>query len=399
MRPLTLKPYKTLREGASWCLDIPAYLSETRNRQRKFYDTQKEAETAADIIKTRRSNFGDTLSLLSPARITEAAEAYKLLDSIQSDVSLLSVIQAHLRQEKLRRKSVTLKKLFELFIAHLREDEKSEGHLYKLEKTCERFPKLQSKLVADITAEDFEPVLHKLKASMRDAETRHLRAAFNFGKPKYLLVNPADELKLRGIKRRAVETIPVDVVERMLLHSLQIEIELLPFLTLGFFCAIRPNGELLKLEWRDIHLNDKNPEVVIRAEVNKTREARFIDLTENACAWLQAYLKTRRHPPAPSTRIVPFSFNILRKKREFIWNQAREENAKWVPTGMRHTFASCYYAKFESIDNLLKQLGHGSTDMLRKSYKRAVSREEAERFWSIMPPSSKGEKVIAFPAA
>jgi integrase len=57
---------------------------------------------------------------------------------------------------------------------------------------------------------------------------------------------------------------------------------------------------------------------------------------------------------------------------------------------MRHTFASCYYAKFESVDNLLKQLGHGSTDMLRKSYKRAVSREEAERFWSIMPPSSKG---------
>jgi hypothetical protein len=38
------------------------------------------------------------------------------------------------------------------------------------------------------------------------------------------------------------------------------------------------------------------------------------------------------------------------------------------------------------LDNLLKQLGHGSTEMLRKSYKRAVSKEEAERFWSIFPP-------------
>jgi integrase len=161
----------------------------------------------------------------------------------------------------------------------------------------------------------------------------------------------------------------------MLLHSLQFDTELLPFLVLGFFCGIRPNGELLKLEWRDIHLNDKNPEVVIRAEVNKTREAIFIDLTENACAWLQAYLKTRaQSPPAPSTRIVPFSFNILRKKREWIWNQMRDENAKWVPTGMRHTFG-CYYAKFESVDKLRKQLGHGSTDMLRESYKRAVSKE------------------------
>ena len=55
--------------------------------------------------------------------------------------------------------------------------------------------------------------------------------------------------------------------------------------------------------------------------------------------------------------------------------------------------------KFESVDNLLKQLGHGSTDMLRKSYKRAVTKEEAERFWSIFPPKQEEQKIVAFPAA
>jgi len=145
-------------------------------------------------------------------------------------------------------------------------------------------------------------------------------------------------------------------------------------------------------------LNDTHPEVVIRAEVNKTREARFVDLSEDACAWLQAYSKTRHSPPAPQALVVPFSFNILRKKREFIWHNVREGNAKWVPTEMRHTFASCYYAKFQSVDNLLKQLGHGSTEKLRKSYKRAVSKEEAEKFWSIFPPKEE-TKLIAFPAA
>jgi hypothetical protein len=60
-------------------------------------------------------------------------------------------------------------------------------------------------------------------------------------------------------------------------------------------------------------LNDTHPEVVIRAEVKKTREARFVDLSENACAWSQAYLKTRHSPPAPNTLVVPFSFDILRK--------------------------------------------------------------------------------------
>jgi hypothetical protein len=189
------KPYKTLRAGASWCLDIPEYLSGTGKRQRLFFNTQKEAETASEQIKTRRANFGNTLAQLSPERITEAAEAYKLLDSMQSDVSLLSVVQAHLRQEKLRRKSVTFAQLFEQFINHLKEKDKTAEHLYKLGKTCERFPKLRNKLVSDITSEDLEPVLKKLKASTRDAETRHLRAVFNFGEPKFLLVNPADELK------------------------------------------------------------------------------------------------------------------------------------------------------------------------------------------------------------
>src|SRR5690348_9560549 len=106
-KQLQLKPYKTPRLGASWCLDIPEYLSETGKRQRKFYDTQREAETASEQIKTRRATFGDTLSLLSSARMAEAAEAYKLLDSIQSDVSLLSVVQAHIRHEKVCRKSIT----------------------------------------------------------------------------------------------------------------------------------------------------------------------------------------------------------------------------------------------------------------------------------------------------
>ena len=32
--------------------------------------------------------------------------------------------------------------------------------------------------------------------------------------------------------------------------------------------------------------------------------------------------------PCSSALVVPFSFNILRKKREFIWHNVREGNAK-----------------------------------------------------------------------
>ncbi len=234
MRPLTLKPYKTPREGASWCLDIPEYLSETGKRQRKFFGTQKEAETAAEILKARRANFGNTLSLLSPERITEAAEVYKLLDSAESHFSLLEVVKSHLRQEKARSASRSFAHLFDLYLAD--RSEISEEHRYKLGKTKERFPKLRNKMACDITYEDLEPTLHKLKPHMRNAEMRNLNSIFRFGrKRRWLEINPIDQLSFVKIHRKEVETIAASTVEKILLDSLQNDRELLPFLVLARF--------------------------------------------------------------------------------------------------------------------------------------------------------------------
>jgi integrase len=53
-------------------------------------------------------------------------------------------------------------------------------------------------------------------------------------------------------------------------------------------CGVRPAGELEKLTWASVHLTGK-PEVEIPASVSKTRRRRFVDLSENALAWLEAY--------------------------------------------------------------------------------------------------------------
>jgi integrase len=395
-KPLQLKPYKTPREGASWCLDIPEYLSETGKRQRKFFDTQKEAETAAEILKARRANFGNTLSLLSPERITEAAQAYKLLDANLAKVSLLSVVQAHLRHEKVRTASQSFEELFDLY---LKENQgNTEAYLYKLEKTKERFPKLRHKLVCDITHEDLEPVLYELRASMRNSEMRHLKAVFKLGiKKGYLESNPVERLSFAKLNRKEVETIPVAIAEKMLLYSLQIDWELFPFLVLGFFCGCRPNGELEKIEWRDVSIADKV--LTIRSDVSKTPRKRFVDLSENACAWLQVYLNNRKSLPSPSTKIVPFTFHILRKKRRMNWLYAREGRMRWIHQGMRHTFCSCWLVKHGDVNRLVLQSGHTSPEIMWRSYHRGVTREEAEKFWSIMPPKQVEQKIVAFPAA
>jgi integrase len=74
----------------------------------------------------------------------------------------------------------------------------------------------------------------------------------------------------------------------------------LPFLVLGFFCGIRPRGELEKLEWRDVDLADRV--VTIRPEVSKTHRRRFPELSENAIVWLEEYRQRGGHMEG---RIVP----------------------------------------------------------------------------------------------
>ena len=118
---------------------------------------------------------------------------------------------------------------------------------------------------------------------------RYLRAIFNFGIMRgYIVENPISRLDFADCPRKEV-TIPAHQVAKMLNHALENDLALLPFLTLGFFCGIRPDGELRELEWSDVKLPEG--EVVIRPEISKTNRRRFVELSDNAKAWLGAYVE------------------------------------------------------------------------------------------------------------
>ena len=103
-RAATIKPtqVKSRKDQGlnSWCLNVPADLSETGKRQRLFFESKKEATTASEQIQTRKDNFGISLSSLTPARLAEAAEAYSILDGV--NVSLVSVARSYMESYKQR---------------------------------------------------------------------------------------------------------------------------------------------------------------------------------------------------------------------------------------------------------------------------------------------------------
>src|SRR5262245_60632577 len=115
-RGLTLQPTFTPGRKAPWQLWIPASLSDTGKIKRLFYRTKREAETAAEIVRTRADNFGRSMARLSPARITLAAEAFKLLEG-RPDAALLEFVQIGLAAEATRQASVPWSTLVAEFLA------------------------------------------------------------------------------------------------------------------------------------------------------------------------------------------------------------------------------------------------------------------------------------------
>ena len=99
--------------------------------------------------------------------------------------------------------------------------------------------------------------------------------------------NPVSRLDFVESPPEEVEVIPPEDVVTMLETALRNDFGLLPYLVLGFFCGIRPAGELPLLQWSDIDLDAKS--VTMRSAVSKTKRRRFPEISENAIAWLEAY--------------------------------------------------------------------------------------------------------------
>jgi integrase len=376
---------------AAWVVNVPPSLSPTGRRQQLFFSTKSEATTECEKLKARKDNFGISLTAMTPARIAAAAEAYKLLDP--HGIDLLDAVRSHLQMVSERTASVTFGAAFDRF-AQLKQT-KSAKYRQEIRQAKAKFEPLLARLVCDITANDLEPILDKLPAASRNAKMRRLRSVFNLAIKRGWMdqgSSPIARLDFADGQHKEVETIPIATVAKMLNHALENDLDILPFLTLAFFCGIRPDGELQKLEWRDIDLKDGI--VTIRPEVSKTHRRRFPEISSNAITWLQAY---RERGGRTDGRIVNLSPSVLRKKRRANWKAVAGKKVRWVQQGARHTYCSCWLAMHGDVNKLVLQSGHDSVDTMWRSYHKGVKKAEAKKFWEITPPNRSGS-IIPFAA-
>jgi integrase len=380
-RRVSLEPCASGLKKSPWRVNLPASISSSGKRERRFFETKKDAETFCRQHRTRLENFGRNSSSLTPAQQEQAAIAFERLAPY--DVTLNTVVAEFIERRKAREASVTFKELFETFTASRKN--RSASYLRGLKYTLPRFTRLHEQLIADLQPRDIEAELDGMTPAVRNAFLRNLRAVFNFGvKRSWLEENPVSKLDFETINRGEVVTLTPTQAEK-LLRVAELANDLLPYHALGLFAGIRPL-ELQRLQWGDIDLNEGHIEIT--SDVSKTGRRRIINIEPNLKAWLHHYVAKGGIIFGDVTPAVNLRANL----REIRHAAGLTE---WTQDVMRHSYASYWLAQHGDINQLTLQMGHENPDMLWKHYHKASKKKDAALYWAIMPaPIAADERKI-----
>ena len=396
------------RATSPWWVDIPARHSETGKRQKRFFQSKEQAKGEIQRLKTRVEKHGTGAKVLGAVVEADAAAVMDILkaEGIEG-VRLQEIVAAYVKQHKARQESVSLLDNFTAYIKRLREEKKSEIHITAVEVTRDNFTSLHTVMVSDITHTQIAPILEPFAQTTHNLKRRHLAAVFNFGMQEgreWLTSNPADKIRTFALKLKEPEIYTPKQIAGFFAKCREIDPDLIPALTLMFFCGVRPDhnsGEITKVEWGHILLNDEKPRLELPAHVAKKGRRRTISLRAPAVAWLNYWISNGGNPKGmvverPGETFKKRLWAILRSEVKTGRKAKPGEKVQLVKRlkdGTRKSFAS-YVARSESKETAIRELGHSGGELLDRHYRTDVSEAEATAFWNILPPAIQGAKII-----
>ena len=393
---VTLKEFKsTHHPSLKWVVYWPAADPGKPRKSRRF-PTKEKAEDFRFKKEIEVTNHGRKAAALKGGHLAEALWAIEQMKG--QDVSLRDVVLDYLARKERVKKSVRIDEAIYDFIDTKKKAKKSVRYLQDLRARCNQFVNSFGKLTfADIDVATVESWLEGLEVSpvTRNNYRRALSVFFAWGKKRRFCVsNPVkDAERSKEVAERVEIFTPGEV--RVILNAAPAE--LLPFLAIGAFAGLR-SEELRRLRWEDVDF--LNRRIDVRATVAKTASERYVPMNDTLIAWLQPVAK-------PAGRLV--AAGVYKKLTAFRHDleagqevkEKKRPSVKWKQNGLRHSFASYALAECDNADKVALWLGHESTKMIFKHYRKRVKPETAVAWFAVMPEKKKGGKVknVDFKAA
>lgn len=376
-------------------------------RYQPVFNTKEEAEIQCEQFRIQLRNEGVRAFELTPQERGDAREA---LDMVR-ELGFGTLVEATKTLSKYHRPpsgDITIRKLRDEFLAHYTNQlddrvisKRTFGDVKSRTKILVKpFGELEAKY---LTYDKLWPEVMELKNrtpwSRQTLQNycRVLTRFFNFAVEKgYMAENPMLSNKVSFDKKEATKQVAkpkpslvnatdaADMIREA--WAMDGEAHILAFVTLAMFCGLRPEAEILKLDWQDIDL--ETGKVFVQPNKSKnTASGRIVGIPDCAKKWL---MRCDQNKP-----LAPFRW-------QYNWKRLRDNASitDWVPDTLRHSFASYSYALHQDRPRLESELGHVDKQML--SYYLQVSpaiNRNAKQYFELTPEKVLGdaeERVLKF---
>lgn len=212
--------------------------------------------------------------------------------------------------------------------------------------------------------------------STRNSNLGRLSALFDFAwRRGYISENPCRRVEAISVVREAPAILSVDQCRQAMEWAHAKRPRMLAWLSLTLLVGLRPESEADHLTWEDIDLGRRT--VHVKAAHSKLKTHRIIELDKvpSAIEWLRFAKEIGSPLPLPYASRRRFLMQLRDHLQLEVWPQ----------DVLRHTAASYLFAFHQDAGRVAALLGN-SAAILLKHYRALVQREDAERFFAILPP-------------
>jgi integrase len=352
-----------------------------------WYKTESDAKAAADDHNAEITAHGTQVSLSSIDRLQAIHAAVRLRpygktidDAVNHYLTYLNQLSSSVPFSKL---AIQIR---EEFKRRARNNEASSRHIETMNETLNKLEsKFVDRSVATIETKEIRewllglPLAAKTRNKLRGYARQIFSLAVDYG---YRTSNPV--LGIKKFRERSTEEngeiciLSAEDTEKLFRAA---DPEVIPFLTLSFFCGIR-RATLERLDWSDISIRKKH--LIVPRYKGKNQKRYRVILSDNAIEWLKSAAKAKGSLLALSRAFQSEGKPSRRRTRELILDAAKKAEIDLPENAGRHTFVSMHVAYYESIDKTALE-ADTSSEIIKSNYLDIVTKEDAAKYWSIYP--------------
>jgi len=260
------------------------------------------------------------------------------------------------------------------FERRLAAGEASPRHAESMRETLRKFEaRYGEENTAALTASDIKTWLSgtDLAIKTRNRHLGYVQNIFNIAKGWGLLAtNPLDDVEPFNDPGKRGRKISVFTPEQLKSFLRALRPEFVPFFAICSFTGLH-RSEVEQLDWSEIKMDRKLIDLPFHKSKNGKRK--LIEISDNLAKILGPYLRTEGSvlPPKPGLQII--------------MNEAADKAniSPWPQNVLRHSFCSNAVA-LKGLAWTAEQDDH-SERILKRDYWEVVSKEDAARYWQIVP--------------